>query len=146
MLPDYNYENFGDQKHDLMEWRNIALLIGISNRTDLLISKNPDAALKRIEKQLQLSSALRCVITSYSIHYTKLYETAKKYYRTAEVYDISGNAPIDRNGKQLKLSFEAQKGIFPGKLSNVITSYSIHYTKLYELILLEMTASVSLSR
>ncbi len=63
LLPDYNYENFGDQKHDLMEWRNIALLIGISNRTDLLISKNPDAALKRIEKQLQLSSALRCTRT-----------------------------------------------------------------------------------
>lgn len=56
--------------------------------------------------------------------------TAKKYYRTAEVYDISGNAPIDRNGKQLKLSFEAQKGIFPGKLSNYSEKISINLERL----------------
>ena len=77
-----------------------------------------------------LGKPLYTVITSYSIHYTKLYETDRKKlvgaiseilntptnYLGAPTfaYEI-GNYTIDKNG-----------------LVTVITSYSIHYTKLYE--------------
>ena len=53
------------------------------------------------------------VITSYSIHYTKLYETFLQFFRRAS----SAMTVLDI----LKII--------------VITSYSIHYTKLYETFL-----------
>ena len=75
------------------------------------------------------------VITSYSIHYTKLYEEVS-----------SGTV---RQAASLEDSFEAVQGIDESALdvangisslldaveiSSVITSYSIHYTKLYDSI------------
>ena len=63
-----------------------------------------------------------CVITSYSIHYTKLYEAPREdannrrgFVGCVPAYKIAGGAAAQ--GKSL-----------------VITSYSIHYTKLYELL------------
>ena len=53
------------------------------------------------------------VITSYSIHYTKLYE-------------VTSTPALLRKSS----------GVTASTSSNVITSYSIHYTKLYELFLL----------
>ena len=52
------------------------------------------------------------VITSYSIHYTKLYEF--QYSFTSDYY-------------------KNRMRIFLGDNEPVITSYSIHYTKLYDL-------------
>ena len=60
---------------------------------------------------------LKYVITSYSIHYTKLYEVRKRKIRKED---------IDKAVEQV-LAF------------NVITSYSIHYTKLYEVRFLPVT-------
>ena len=54
------------------------------------------------------------VITSYSIHYTKLYELPR-------VAPLDSKSSASTNSATL-----ASKG-------NVITSYSIHYTKLYEM-------------
>ena len=54
--------------------------------------------------------ALRDVITSYSIHYTKLYEVVS----------------VDTDGAKVE---EILDQVF------VITSYSIHYTKLYDTML-----------
>ena len=59
------------------------------------------------------SSLREIVITSYSIHYTKLYDDGKQ---------ASGNG--GRITRQEGCAFRA--------IRHVITSYSIHYTKLYE--------------
>ena len=56
-----------------------------------------------------------CVITSYSIHYTKLYENT-----------VSIRFGLDIGSTTVKcVALDQDKVI-------VITSYSIHYTKLYE--------------
>ena len=69
------------------------------------------------------------VITSYSIHYTKLYE--QKYYDTcSEMNDkIFQTARFDVPKFQYK---EIIKDIRKKLNCVVITSYSIHYTKLYD--------------
>ena len=54
------------------------------------------------------------VITSYSIHYTKLYD-----YILTNWFDIANTAPEGQIPASVKISFYA----------GVITSYSIHYTK-----------------
>ena len=100
------------------------------------------------------------VITSYSIHYTKLYES--DYWRLADIDDVLrevSNSSFDfqfsdllkqrkeeyRNfvkesypsyylEKRKELAQITQNEYF-GEISSeeyVITSYSIHYTKLYE--------------
>ena len=56
------------------------------------------------------------VITSYSIHYTKLYEIK---YRQDDARNI-----LERSS--------ARETAARGAVGSVITSYSIHYTKLYE--------------
>ena len=56
---------------------------------------------KEVQKTIRLNKYI--VITSYSIHYTKLYEISLKRYFITMINYLS-----------------------------VITSYSIHYTKLYE--------------
>ena len=102
------------------------------------------------------------VITSYSIHYTKLYEasgtslkeyesqlkTTKMFYNASEAEKFTENAALITTMNHVsKFSFE--NGLlgnkakdagyigmeFPGHKTLVITSYSIHYTKLYERIL-----------
>ena len=76
------------------------------------------------------------VITSYSIHYTKLYESLR-----VGVEDIRQQGIIDVVvvfsvicGNALKnvdfIEIASQR--LPGNPVPVITSYSIHYTKLYE--------------
>ena len=52
------------------------------------------------------------VITSYSIHYTKLYEDDQRR--------VLSRRPLDLNESSGKIQ------------TDVITSYSIHYTKLYD--------------
>ena len=66
------------------------------------------------------------VITSYSIHYTKLYEGCR----------VDSLVSVDDRGQMvLPKELRDKAGIKGGdKLAviRVITSYSIHYTKLYE--------------
>ena len=77
----------------------------------------------RIRVRAELNAHPNCfVITSYSIHYTKLYEgLATK--RTADRLDPGKISPQTRNL------------IDVGSHRYVITSYSIHYTKLYEAVI-----------
>ena len=58
------------------------------------------------------------VITSYSIHYTKL-------------YDIVTNTPEVLSDATAELTMMLMLG---AGVSGVITSYSIHYTKLYDIV------------
>ena len=63
------------------------------------------------------------VITSYSIHYTKLYEMLNPELNLPiGMYLFTDGVYI------LKTSEE-----YPDLIGNVITSYSIHYTKLYDI-------------
>ena len=126
-----------------------------------------------VRRGLLGSPAQRCVITSYSIHYTKLYDSAfarkvglsesliRKYlkgaepgfakanqialrancslewlatgcgylYRRAEVVDREALAAADR----LTAEHLGRMPQWQGEDLTVITSYSIHYTKLYEI-------------
>ena len=78
------------------------------------------------------------VITSYSIHYTKLYDKGKKSY------DINLEVAIRPKGAKetivCKSNFKHMYWNMSQQLAHhtvngcpVITSYSIHYTKLYDL-------------
>ena len=72
--------------------------------------------------------AIMNVITSYSIHYTKL-------------YDITGSSGAGTTSV-MRTFYVEESYVLPwmypyltphGLIMNVITSYSIHYTKLYEI-------------
>ena len=69
--------------------------------------------------------SLGVVITSYSIHYTKLYESAKGYGQTPSAVPYNGwlDVSVIHRPELLQLVWG---------LWIVITSYSIHYTKLYD--------------
>ena len=67
---------------------------------------------------------MRSVITSYSIHYTKLYEHCGR--KTAKSYAQGYCYPCFRKLPQ------CDSCIVSPEKCHVITSYSIHYTKLYE--------------
>ena len=72
------------------------------------------------------------VITSYSIHYTKLYETKIELYDDKrpifESYSV--NSELE---KALKETVWLDcGGYLVIQRTDVITSYSIHYTKLYD--------------
>ena len=59
----------------------------------------------------------------------------KKYHLEEKVKEIYSNLCLEKYGKcpptmDLKLEFEAKKQAIHG----VITSYSIHYTKLYDIV------------
>ena len=82
------------------------------------------------------------VITSYSIHYTKLYDIVdavleyKKEYFDSSSSEKNYTVSKDKNDT-VKTTTTSDKGItFKVQIAasgrNVITSYSIHYTKLYE--------------
>ena len=66
------------------------------------------------------------VITSYSIHYTKLYEC-----RAASEKDPFRLAILDMEMPEMD-GITLGRNIRENPLLCVITSYSIHYTKLYE--------------
>ena len=85
----------------------------------------------------------RFVITSYSIHYTKLYEDSLSYKLTTCRSD-NGEPIVGYTYPQASnsLTVNARTGdlvwdtpVYPGiyNVAIVITSYSIHYTKLYDL-------------
>ena len=102
------------------------------------------------------------VITSYSIHYTKLYEKKINENEILSLYEFAKQRDIQirfieymenemaynqlktltsqeiLNIISTKYSFETVENSVnsAAKLYDVITSYSIHYTKLYELTLL----------
>ena len=74
------------------------------------------------------------VITSYSIHYTKLYEEHRW------LHNITGEVPKNDN---FRIPLSKAEVLKEGKditiismsymsIEAVITSYSIHYTKLYD--------------
>ena len=67
------------------------------------------------------------VITSYSIHYTKLYETAVNTSRPAKSI-----AHALSNPSSMPALCEAMSACTTLSTLPVITSYSIHYTKLYD--------------
>ena len=64
------------------------------------------------------------VITSYSIHYTKLYEE-RLAFPDQQCMDLA-------NDQQEDFFFKRGEHELKWILAYVITSYSIHYTKLYE--------------
>ena len=77
------------------------------------------------------------IITSYSIHYTKLYET----YVRATVRNKVTHEPIAANIELVNINSRRESkrvqqadedGVVILALPLVITSYSIHYTKLYD--------------
>ena len=110
-----------------------------------LIVKSEKFKLKAL--QYEEGTVVKRVITSYSIHYTKLYDDRhKKEYRVEKIYgqkedvylgnerqdipsvDTIFGSPVYFGQKDLSnkhIDFEADL---------VITSYSIHYTKLYDML------------
>ena len=83
----------------------------------------------------------RSVITSYSIHYTKLYDidvsAGQTSIRAQPVYGRMFQTPFsDRIRNEVGIATLAVGNIYePDHVNSiliVITSYSIHYTKLYE--------------
>ena len=95
-----------------------------------------------------LESAIVDVITSYSIHYTKLYDQKLDEYKTSnksEVFDAekyAGNVWENELPKALKSAVELTD-LMDQLEENVITSYSIHYTKLYESLCVAFTTKRS---
>ena len=96
---------------------------------------------------VQLSAACQTV-TSYSIHYTKLYEVGVLLLVATNGLALAGPNTTaqsimvfnnDENG-QLELSAEqfvllgTETWSYDRDEARVITSYSIHYTKLYDLV------------
>ena len=73
-----------------------------------------------------------CVITSYSIHYTKLYEVIDLPQDIAEkedalaLHDVRGDLEFE----DVTFMYRVDESKLLSEV--VITSYSIHYTKLYE--------------
>ena len=77
-----------------------------------------------------------CVITSYSIHYTKLYELENLnikllqiYWQKRTPYYLSKHLYL----LLIVLQYSQILKVF------VITSYSIHYTKLYDITVIELS-------
>ena len=70
------------------------------------------------------------VITSYSIHYTKLYDI----YESCLPYIKTGNPIVLKGKRDTYRDVVTIQCIYVRGITNVITSYSIHYTKLYELL------------
>ena len=64
------------------------------------------------------------VITSYSIHYTKLYDIS---------WPSSASSQLISSSWTIARSWESWIAPARRPLPSVITSYSIHYTKLYDL-------------
>ena len=87
------------------------------------------------------------VITSYSIHYTKLYELALMR-DGATLINTARGAIVDHAALEAvkhemsKIAAGLPEGMAMVASSDVITSYSIHYTKLYELALWGLAALV----
>ena len=85
-------------------------------------------------RQLQILKALTPdVITSYSIHYTKLYDRFLTRMGIVKYESHSGYISHIINEEDLSNVYTKTAGIFHNYVNaGVITSYSIHYTKLYE--------------
>ena len=80
-----------------------------------------------------------CVITSYSIHYTKLYELSTenedvRSLREMIIYGLKGMAAYTHHALNISKEDLAISAFIYEALASVITSYSIHYTKLYDVI------------
>ena len=90
------------------------------------------------------------VITSYSIHYTKLYDVDITITDGGTPIIINSNDPgVSVSGSTLKIDLSPYLPLTANtnyiilidgssirdNAGNVITSYSIHYTKLYEYLL-----------
>ena len=88
--------------------KQVAQILAISSPTILEVGAGSGRL--AADLLLALEGQGKLVITSYSIHYTKLYDyTSQGHFRAVEC-DIT----------------------FIDVAINVITSYSIHYTKLYD--------------
>ena len=75
------------------------------------------------------------VITSYSIHYTKLYETKEAINITDSDRLVLHLSELEEFESKLFVNFNESLNTELGKKLTriVITSYSIHYTKLYDM-------------
>ena len=113
----------------------------------------------------------RSVITSYSIHYTKLYEALQQLAAVRpdvvvtdiKMPDVDGLTLLKKIGEldptvsvvimtgygTIDMAVQALKdGAYdflekPFEKNHVITSYSIHYTKLYEVISVSRNPAIS---
>ena len=80
---------------------------------------------------------LGSVITSYSIHYTKLYEVdicGDENFAVGTVVKDGGDDPDITNGIEICAKVSRRSDCKIMIYGGVITSYSIHYTKLYEIV------------
>ena len=79
------------------------------------------------------------VITSYSIHYTKLYDLNDRIENPDKIIEIAKSLGAKATKRVLingDLIFTEE---YFSKSGSVITSYSIHYTKLYDFITMYTT-------
>ena len=83
------------------------------------------------------------VITSYSIHYTKLYDVDKLIVVNIPLVGKTADRVGNRCGISNK-SIVRNLNIADDFVTGVITSYSIHYTKLYEVGRLHMKSRCAL--
>ena len=97
-----------------------------------------DVCILRTDGTMQIYKKGAFVITSYSIHYTKLYDSyADDKVDIREVDFFLGKhfvISIDRIGPDGKPLLDGIQETVTREMAEdrVITSYSIHYTKLYE--------------
>ena len=88
----------------------------------------------------------RSVITSYSIHYTKLYETATSalslVVADARGVTVEGMTALRKQARENSVTLRVVRNTLAKRAftGTVITSYSIHYTKLYDPDQPEITA------
>ena len=88
------------------------------------------AALQVSKKQHKLNKTITViVITSYSIHYTKLYDL-KFFLLMPNILEISSGAVLSLAGRKLPASFNLSSTPWAR-----ITSYNVCYTKLLREIL-----------
>ena len=90
---------------------------------------------QRVREQARSCKAFKSksVITSYSIHYTKLYEVAAMKPGSV-IVDLAAERGGNCKQTVADEKIVTENGVtIIGYTDFVITSYSIHYTKLYEL-------------
>ena len=121
-----------------------ALSVAVEKAAGLAPAWMADQLLRWDEAMLDYVAAKSVVITSYSIHYTKLYEPRDESPRPRKPRTLGRRLarrarPSLRRRRRTTLAStlpgaEPTRGL-RRRRHRVITSYSIHYTKLYESVM-----------